>query len=103
MLLKAALLAESKERLESNNSGDDDLSQGSKFLLRWYNSLAHDQEISGVQIASRLLGFPTHYSNYNNFVHVGLWSLRLFFRSLLQIPSASDELDASSEHTEICL
>jgi Helitron helicase-like domain at N-terminus/PIF1-like helicase len=93
MLLKAALLTESKERLESNNSGDSDLSQDSKFLLRWYNSLAHDQEISGVQIASRLLGFPTHYSNYSNFVHVGLWSLRLFFRSLLQIPSASDGLD----------
>lgn len=56
MLLKAALLAESKERLESN-SGDNISSQDTKFLLRWYNSLAHDQEISGVQIASHLLRF----------------------------------------------
>ena len=93
MLLKAALLAESKERLESN-SGDNISSQDTKFLLRWYNSLAHDQEISGVQIASHLLGFPTHYSNYNSFVHVSLWRLRLFFRSLLKIPSAFDELDS---------
>jgi hypothetical protein len=75
MLVKARLLAESRQNLTS--AIDDTDCQDCKFLLRLYNSLAHDQEISGVQIASSLLQFPGHYASYSKFAHVHLSRLSL--------------------------
>ena len=55
ILVKGALIADSIKTAGGHLANTDDLQQDSKFLLRWYNSLAHDQEISGVQITSSLL------------------------------------------------
>jgi hypothetical protein len=83
ILVKGALIADSMKSAGNNIANADDLHQDSKFLLRWYNSLAHDQEVSGVQIASSLLQFPAYYTNFKKFVHFNLWRLRIAIRSLL--------------------
>jgi hypothetical protein len=82
MLVKARLLAESRQNLASAINDTD--CQDWKFLLRLYNSLAHDQKISGVQIASLLLQFPGHYASYYKFAHVHLSRLRSHFHAFLQ-------------------
>jgi len=47
-----------------------------QFALRCFNTLSHDREISGVQIASSLRQLPTYYTVNDNFVQVNLWWLR---------------------------
>ena len=80
MVLKAALLKESIEKANATQTpnavdmrlqkkGTDD------FVLRCFNSLSHDREISGVQVASSLLQLPTYYTSNYNFVQVNLWWL----------------------------
>jgi hypothetical protein len=60
------------------------------FALRCFNSLSHDREISGVQIANSLLQLPTYYTENYNFVSVNLWWLRKYVR--IAIESASDSI-----------
>ena len=90
ILVKGALIADSIKNGNETTSSTDNLQQDSKFLLRWYNSLAHDQEISGVQIASALLKHPTYYTNFKRFTHFNLWRLRISIRSLLNICNTED-------------
>jgi hypothetical protein len=89
ILLKSALIADSIKSINNNVSNSDDLQEDSKFLLRLYNSIAHDQEISGVEIARSLLQLPAYYTN-NKFVHCNLWRLRLHVRSLLNTSDTND-------------
>jgi hypothetical protein len=100
MLVKARLLAESRQKLTS--AIDDTDCQDWKFLLHLYNYLAHGQEISGVQIASSLLQFPGHYASYSKFAHVHLSHLRSHFRALLQGSSTSED-DSCMLHARTCL
>jgi hypothetical protein len=89
ILVKAALIADARKIAPSNttsNSEDNHQTpQDSKFLLRLYNALANDQEISGVQVASTLLDFPS-YKNLTKFTYISIWSLRNYIRYLLRIP-----------------
>ena len=57
-----------------------------KSLLRWYNSVTHDQEISGVLISSALLQQP----DFKKFTHFNLWRLRMSIRSLSNISDTED-------------
>ncbi|GFF62835.1 Pc17g00330 [Aspergillus udagawae] len=67
MVAKAALV---KERIERAKTAElptrTDLRLREKgfdnFALRCFNTLSHDREISGVQVASTLLNLPTHYT-----------------------------------------
>ncbi|KAJ5343447.1 uncharacterized protein N7506_003271 [Penicillium brevicompactum] len=52
------------------------------FALRCFNSLAHDREVSGVQVASTLLHLPSYYTVNPRFVRVNLWWLRHYVRDL---------------------
>jgi hypothetical protein len=52
------------------------------FALRCFNSLAHDREVSGVQVASTLLHLPSHYTVDTKFISVNLWWLRHYVRGL---------------------
>ena len=103
MLLKAVLLKETTEKEKATSTPDatnlqlqqQDLNQ---FLLRCFNSLSQDREISGVQIASTLLQLPTHYTQNYNFVQVNLWWLRRYVRLAIEAPdplsgSFSDSID----------
>jgi hypothetical protein len=58
------------------------------FALRCFNSLAHDREVSGVQVASTLLHLPSYYTLNSKFVRVNLWWLRRYVRSFR--PSETD-------------
>jgi hypothetical protein len=109
MLLKTALLKESVEKAKATLTPDaTDLRlremDMDRFVLRCFNTLSRDREISGVQIASSLLGLPTHYTeNSNNFVQVNLWWLKRYVRTAME--SIDSLSNASSEFTaeEHCL
>ncbi|KAF9882545.1 hypothetical protein FE257_007384, partial [Aspergillus nanangensis] len=72
-----------------------------KFALRCFNTLAHDREVSGVQVASALLHLPTHYTINYNFVCVNLWWLRRYIRSIIQ-PTSSNNLASHPMSDEPC-
>jgi hypothetical protein len=67
------VLVKAADSMKSINSDQSDTgnnsSQNPKFLLRLYDALAHDKEISGVQVASSLFQYPTHYTNVGVFTH----------------------------------
>jgi hypothetical protein len=78
MLVNASLLKQSIEKAKATLTPDaNDLRIRKKdmdqFALRCFNTLSHDREISGVQIASSLLQLPTYYTGSYNFVQVNLW------------------------------
>jgi hypothetical protein len=106
MILKAALLKESIENayatqtpnavdMRLQKKGTDD------FVLRCFNSLSHDREISGVQVASSLLQLPTYYTSNYDFVQVNLWWLRKYVRTAIE--SIESLFDASSIGEEQCM
>ncbi|KAK4936123.1 hypothetical protein LTR66_015377, partial [Elasticomyces elasticus] len=89
MVAKAALLKQRIERAEAAELPTrTDLRLREKgldnFALRCFNTLSHDREISGVQVASTLLSLPTHYTFNYNFVRINLWWLRRYIRDLIQ-------------------
>jgi hypothetical protein len=90
MLVKAALLKQSIEKAKATLTPDaNDLRIRKKdmdqFALRCFNTLSHDREISGVQIASSLLQLPTYYTSNYNFVQVNLWWLRKYVRAAVDL------------------
>jgi hypothetical protein len=101
MLVKAALLKQSIEKAKATQTPDAtdmrfrkmDMDQ---FTLRCFNTLSHDREISGVQIANSLLQLPTYYTTNYNFVQVNLWWLRRYVRTAIEpIRSLSDNSSES--------
>ncbi|KAF4210355.1 hypothetical protein CNMCM5878_004518 [Aspergillus fumigatiaffinis] len=100
MVAKAALL---KERIERAKTAElptrTDLRLREKgfdnFALRCFNTLSHDREISGVQVASTLLNLPTHYTISHNFIRINLWWLRRYIRDLIE--PVSIDVDGSSD------
>ncbi|KFZ23650.1 hypothetical protein V502_01866 [Pseudogymnoascus sp. VKM F-4520 (FW-2644)] len=85
IVLKAALLRQSIEKAKTTLTPDStDLRLRRKdmdqFALRCFNSLSHDREVRGVQIASTLLQLPAYYTANYNFVSVNLWWLRRYVR-----------------------
>ena len=66
-----------------------------QFALRCFNTLSHDREISGVQIANSLLQLPDHYTGNDNFVQVNLWWLRHHVHTTIK-PTAPPVNDSSN-------
>jgi hypothetical protein len=95
MILKAALLKESAEkaRITATHESEPRYREANpaKFLLRSFNALAADREVSGVQIASSLLQLPSHYTHDDNFVTVNLWWLRKYVGRAITSPSSLSE------------
>lgn len=106
IVAKAALLKQTIEKAKAADppTAADLRLQGKgmdKFALRCFNTLAHDREVSGVQVASTLLQLPTHYTVNYNFVCVNLWWLRRYVRSIIQ-PSSANSLDSNPMGDEPC-
>jgi hypothetical protein len=102
MLVKAALLKQSIEKAKATLTPDaNDLQIRKKdmdqFTLRCFNTLSHDREISGVQIASFLLQLPTYYTNNYNFVQVNLWWLRKYVQAALAESTSDDCTNTMSD------
>jgi hypothetical protein len=101
VLLKAALLKRTIDSAKAamDPTADDlriSMKDMDQFALRCFNTLSHDREISGVQIASSLLQLPDHYTGNDNFVQVNLWWLRHHVRATMEptAPSANDSSNA---------
>src|SRR2546423_1553450 len=102
MLVKAALLKQSMDKARTTQTPDAadmrfrkmDMDQ---FALRCFNTLSHDREISGVQIANSLLQLPTYYTRNYNFVQVNLWWLRRYVQTAIE--STGSLFDGSPEFT----
>jgi len=107
MLLKAALLKQSIEKAKATQTPDatdirlrkKDMDQ---FALRCFNTLSHDREISGVQIANSLLQLPTHYTTNYNFVQVNLWWLRRYVRMAIECNGSLSDSSSESVAEEEC-
>jgi hypothetical protein len=53
-----------------------------RLVLRCYNTLASQQELSGVQVASYLMGWPDHYTTHE-FVNVFLIGIENYLQAML--------------------
>ncbi|CAF4318588.1 unnamed protein product, partial [Adineta steineri] len=53
-----------------------------RLILRCYNTLASQQELSGVQVASYLMGWPDHYTTHD-FVNLFLIGIENYLQSML--------------------
>ena len=74
-----------------------------RLVLRCYNTLASQQELSGVQVASYLMGWPDHYTTHD-FANLFLISIENYLqatlmeaRNLQQQPIDSMSLSFSTE------
>jgi hypothetical protein len=81
MVAKAALLKQSLEKAKvADPLTEADLRLQERginnFTLRCFNTLAHDREVSRVQVASTLLHLLSYYTVNYNFISVNLWWLR---------------------------
>jgi hypothetical protein len=104
IVAKAALLKQRIDRAhatESPTTTDLRLRQQGldKFALRCFNTLAHNREISGVQVASILLNLPTYYTVSYNFNRINLWWLRQYVRQIIE-PTNIDNGESSSPMDE---
>ena len=104
ILVKAALLKRSIEDAKAAKAPTaQDLRISRKdmdqFSLRCFNTLSHDREISGVQIASSLLQLPNYYTENYNFVQINLWWLRRYVRGAMELiePLPGDSSDPMGE------
>ena len=53
-----------------------------RLVLRCYNTLASQQELSGVQVASYLMGWPDHYTTHE-FVNLFLIGIENYLQAML--------------------
>ncbi|KAL3488652.1 hypothetical protein BJX62DRAFT_227187 [Aspergillus germanicus] len=105
MITKAALL---KQAIKNATTADPptatDLRLRAKgmnnFALRCFNSLAQDQEVSGVQVASTLLRLPSYYTVSTQFVRLNLWWLRRYVRAIRNPSDSTSHLGASATMSE---
>ena len=56
---------ESFTKQEQNQEYRDAIDRSRRLILRCFNTLASQQEISSVQVASYLMGWPDHYASHN--------------------------------------
>ncbi len=80
LVLKAV---QSFERQKSNiNIGLNAEEKSRRLVLRCYNTLASQQELSGVQVASYLMGWPDHYTTHE-FVNLFLIGIENYLQATL--------------------
>ena len=65
----------------------DALDRSRRLILRCFNTLASQQEISSIQVASYLMGWPDHYSSHA-FVNLFLIGIERYLEnSLMKVTS----------------
>ena len=73
---------ESFTKQEQNQEYRDSIDRSRRLILRCFNTLASQQEISSVQVASYLMGWPDHYASHN-FVNVHLIGIERYLENSL--------------------
>jgi hypothetical protein len=107
IVAKAALLKQSLEKAKiADHPTEADLRLREKgmdnFALRCFNTLAHDREVSGVQVASTLLHLPSYYTVNYNFVSVNLWWLRQYVRAMTHPEQPQTQSISGRLGEEVC-
>ncbi|CAF3769591.1 unnamed protein product [Rotaria sordida] len=70
------------EKNAQNISYTDALDKSRRLILRCFNTLASQQEISSVQVASYLMGWPDHYTSHT-FVNIHLIGIERYLEQSL--------------------
>jgi hypothetical protein len=107
MVTKAALL---KQAIDQANAAQSPTTAQMRlrrrgmdnFALRCFNSLSQDREVSGVQVASTLLQFPSYYTLNYNFSRLNLWWLRRYVRAIIQPGHAQQPSPSNGVAEEPC-
>ena len=73
---------QSMERQEHTNGVDTAIEKSRKLILRCYNMIASNQEISGVQVASYLMNYGDHYTTHS-FRNLFLFSIESYLQTAL--------------------
>lgn len=80
LVLKAVQCFEKQKISADVNANVEEKSR--RLVLRCYNTLASQQELSGVQVASYLMGWPDHYTTHD-FVNLFLIGIENYLQSTL--------------------
>lgn len=80
LVLKAVQSFE-KQKLNSDTSLNAE-EKSRRLVLRCYNTLASQQELSGVQVATYLMGWPDHYTTHE-FVNLFLIGIENYLQAML--------------------
>jgi hypothetical protein len=66
-----------------------------KLVLRCYNTLASQQELSGVQVASYLMGWPDHYTTHE-FANLFFVGIENYLQATLAASRSKDQCSMTS-------
>jgi len=80
LVLKAVQSLEKHQIHGSHNLSAEEKSR--KLILRCYNTLASQQELSGTQVASYLMGWPDHYTTHE-FANIYLIGIENYLQTSL--------------------
>ncbi|CAF1498169.1 unnamed protein product [Adineta ricciae] len=80
-LVLKAIQSFEKQKLHMNVAVNAE-EKSRRLVLRCYNTLASQQELSGVQVASYLMGWPDHYTTHE-FVNLFLIGIENYLQSML--------------------
>jgi PIF1-like helicase/Helitron helicase-like domain at N-terminus len=99
MVMTAAVMRKTLEQAEQATHPSDAekiaIEKGKqKFALRVFNRMAHDKEVSGVQVASSLLQLPAYYTPSSELHRINLYYLRRRLPALIQ---HSDDEESRNE------
>ncbi|CAF4927586.1 unnamed protein product, partial [Rotaria magnacalcarata] len=93
-----ALIYKAVEKFEKNESRinyTDALDKSRRFILRCFNTLASQQEISAVQVASYLMGWPDHYTSHT-FVKIYLIGIECYLEQSLGKLKEKEQLNCTT-------
>ena len=72
----------SLKQLHSDQTNMDVLEKSRKLILRCYNMIASQQELSGAQVAMHMMGWPDHYTSHK-FTKICLISVECYLQQCL--------------------
>lgn len=70
------------KKYDGDHISNDAMERARKLVLRCYNMIASQQELSGVQIAMHLMGWPDHYTNHK-YAKICLISVERYIQNCL--------------------
>jgi hypothetical protein len=100
LMLKATQYLEKRATQINNNLSAEEKSR--RLVLRCYNTLASQQELSGVQVASYLMGWPDHYTTHE-FANIFLIGIERYLQTILTQERAKQQCLAEGNFIVTCI
>ncbi|CAF1559154.1 unnamed protein product, partial [Adineta ricciae] len=92
-----SLMQKAVQPNDNNNITESSVDKARKLVLRCYNSLASQQELSGVQVATYLLDYGDHYTSYE-FANIFLIAVERHLQNELEESRASLASASTTTH-----